>query len=345
MDLESQFIRGKEYIRAKLYEPAGLRQGVVGLWVKTIPNMLGSLSTVTSIRIVQLLVYVILLIPSALWPILVQRAYFIRGRLDSANDVGADFAATIFSVGGWEVLLASCGILITGVVAFAKRFLDRKQSRARRDTFSDLSEGINLISNCQCSHDVSNGRREEVKSGVKHALLALKREISELVGDERGDVITDACFLEFCEGDGQRKMLVKCRAENGEIGRARDAREFMAYPVALQGRVYAEHDFKGPSNPYPNKRLTGAAYSEAPYRSILYLPVVDSVRVNDVISDSCIGVISLHSPNPYQFWRWGDHKKVEGRLGDIAFEVALPYISVIRALIKGGACRVSLEVM
>ena len=90
------------------------------------------------------------------------------------------------------------------------------------------------------------------------------------------------------------------------------------------------------------------------YRSVLYLPITASERdtaplvgvpalEERPVIDYCIGVICVHSERSYRFWRWGDHKKLIGGMGDIAFKRSLPYIALITRLIERSAPKVRME--
>ena len=120
----------------------------------------------------------------------------------------------------------------------------------------------------------------------------------------------------------------------------------------MEGRNFSEHDFTNRHNPFPPVRVSVIGEPRVGYRSVLFMPIVCSERLQaisedetlDQIVDSCVGVICVHSAKAYRFWRWGDHKKGTGGFADVAFGRSTPYIALVEQLLSRTAVKVRLEV-
>lgn len=320
---------------------------------QTLPAVVGVGKSLTVLAIGALLIRTILVGMTAVFPILVRKVSATTGASGPAPKEP-----------GWEAVVdaivnANTTDYVLGVVALflvvGLKFFDL---RAKRDSgpkahtaFADLAAAINKMPHFAPLH--VGPPHGSVDDGVRLCLRALKVELAELIGDEGGAKLTDVTMLVFCDEAGKQMQVRARTAENEPTHRPCASEKFLAYYVAKRGRWFAEHNFRHASNPFPKLRLTVLGSNvQVDYCSVLYLPIIasDPVRTASdpggtavTCSDYCIGVICVHSAKPYRFWRWGDHKRTAGGMGDIAYQRSMPYISLINRLTEQTAVRVKLE--
>jgi len=262
--------------------------------------------------------------------------------------------STLLHLDGVDIVLASAWMLFTGVPKLLDARAKTRDPTKVHSPHSDLAAAIEKMPSVGAPgcHVPLNGGTEEA---LRHCLGSLRLELSELIGDENQTRLTDVTLLEFCDNRGQA-MQVRARTANEETHRPKESWRFLAYYVAMQGRWFAEHDFAAAENPFPNERLTVKGGVPINYRSVLYLPITTSTREpasngapnganHRPVTDYCIGVICVHSARPYRFWRWGDHNKLLGGMGDVAYKRSLPYIALISRLLEHSVPKVRMEVL
>lgn len=338
------------YVENRLKTKGGLSEAFGGVWHKTLPIMLGAGRKVSALRLGSLLLELLLLVAAAVFPILARKVSEASAPGASRpTGVGAIADAIQRATDTDYVLAAGAVLLVFGprlLSALAKFKADKPVNHTPYSDLAAALERMPAIQPATSNHGpVANG----VEDSIRLCLSALKVEIAQLIDDE--NKLTDVTLLEFCDPAGQQ-MQVRARTANEVTHRAVHSRQFLAYYVAMRGRWFVEHHFTKSKHPFPTKRLTVRGNPDVDYCSVIYLPIMTSERIARanhagapelVTVDYCIGVICVHSAKPYRFWRWGDHKKTMGGMGDVAYQRALPYISLITRLIEGGAHRVRAE--
>lgn len=356
-----------EYLQRKRGTKGGLTEAACGLRHKTLPRIIGSTQSLTFLGVSALLLRLSMFLGTASLPVLVRK--LIAPSKAQAADNAHPYLGP--SVAGNNIehaykLLESLDIVdltLIGLIAFLTgmpKLMDAmakaRETSVDRTPHSDLDAAIRFMPSLVAEHS-GTGRTE----ALRHCLTALKLEISHLIGERAHDSVTEVTLLQFCPPDGST-MQVVARTTTEATHRPCESRKFFAYHTAMTGRWFAEHDFQDKENPCPKTRLTVLGSEAVNYRSVLYLPIFTSKEevgpglpggqhgATKLVVDYCIGVICVHSPKPYRFWRWGDHRKVatsssQTGMGDFAYKRSLPYISFITRLIEHDATRVQLGVM
>lgn len=344
------FEQAQSYVRRGVYDKGGWIEAWGGLIHKSIPSLTGGWSSVTVSSVLALLLRVLIVAATALFPILVRKVTTaapvsqLQGGTNGFFDAIDFVAHTVVSASSVDYALGSLALLIVG----APKFLDMlgKHSKVEQHSpFLDLTAAIKKLP------IQSPLQMQDADEAIRLTLLALREEMTLLIGDVSRQRVTDVTLLEFCDGQGQQMQVRARTANHEEVKRPVDSAKFVAYFVALEGRNFAEHDFKNRRNPFPPKRITVRGGHDVDYRSVLYMPIVysekaappDGIHGAPQVVDSCVGVICVHSSKPYRFWRWGDHKKGTGGFADVAFGRSMPYIAVIEQLLSRTAPRVKLE--
>lgn len=344
------FDQAQAYVRQGIYGVGGRTEAWGGFIHKSFPAITGTLSSVSINSVLALFFRILIIAVAALFPLLVRKVTAST----PANQVPA--SASSFFDGLSFIINAAVNAtsidyalgLLALVVVGAPKLLDMfgKQAKVEgHSPFFDLTAAIKKL-------PIQNQPQlQDTNEVIRLTLLALREEMALLIGDVSSRRVTDVTLLEFCDGQG-RQMQVRARTANHEdVGRPVESSRFVAYYVALEGRNFAEQDFKSKRNPFPPKRVSVRGNHDVGYRSVLYLPIVcsetvappDGVHGAPQVIDSCAGVICVHSPKAYRFWRWGDHKKGVGGFADVAFSRSMPYIAIIQQLLSRTAPRVKLE--
>lgn len=330
----------KNYVKRGIFEKGGFNEGFGGVINKTLPNIFNSAKDITLTSTLRGLSRAIVLIMTALFPLLSRKVW-----MGGASAATPSIPITVSD--GMDVIVEAikgAGPLdyILGLVALAllavPKLLDLfgpRSSLEHHSPFYSLSAALRKL---PLPAKLTSGNTEEV---IRLTLHALREEMALLIGESTNKRVTDVVLLEFCDATCKRMQVRQRTASHEETKRPVDSTKFVAYYVAMEGRSFAEHDFKNKSNPFPAKRITVLGNHDVDYRSVLYMPIMWSEKVTEngdrKTIDSCIGVICVHSSKPYRFWRWGDHKKSQGRFADVAFSRSMPYIAIIEQLLSRAA--------
>lgn len=339
-----------EYVENRLKNKGGWGEAVGGLWHKTLPVMFGAGQKISALRLGALLLELLLLLAAAVFPLLARKvAEAPTPGVQHPTGLGA-IADAVHRANDTDYILACVAIFLV----FGPRMLSaaakvKTDKPADHTAYSDLAAAMERMPAIQSAPNGHGPAVNGLEDSIRLSLSALKVEIAQLIADENR--LTDVTLLEFCDPNGQQ-IQVRARTANEVTHRPIPSRQFLAYYIAMQGRWFVEHNFTKSKHPFPITRLTVRGNPPVDYCSVLYLPIMTSERISRnnqdgvaelVTVDYCIGVICIHSAKPYRFWRWGDHKKKMGGMGDVAYQRALPYISLITRLIEGSAHRVRAE--
>lgn len=338
------------YVAKRLSTKGGAIEAVAGLWHKTLPMMIGAGRRISALRLAAIFLELFLLVSAAVFPILARKV----AEQAPANTIKpTGFGAIIDAIqraGDTDIALAGLAVmLIMGPRILSTAAKIRSAQRLNHSAYSDLAAAIEKMPALRFDSNGLGPIADGVDQAIRLSLSALKVEVCQLIAEENN--VTDVTLLEFCDPDGNQ-MQVRARTSNESTHRPISSKHFLAYYVAMRGRWFAEHNFLKSAHPFPTNRLTVRGSPKVNYASVLYLPIMTSERKAmqnpagepiQVTIDYCIGVICIHNEKPYRFWRWGDHRKHMGGMGDVAYQRALPYISLITRLIEGGAHRVRAE--
>ncbi len=338
------------YVRSGIYHQGGKSEAWGGLIHKTIPEIIGTWQTITFLRFLALLLRVVFAIGVALLPLLVRKFTFpSMGNQDlpAPKSFGEAITAIFTAVQNATMIDYVLGVL-TLVFLFVPKLLDMFGSSEKFESHSPFFELTAAVRSLPIQTTL---RPDDTKDAIRLTLCALRDEMALLIRDKTSPQATNITLLEFCDKQGKKIKVSARTANHEEISRPVDSEKFVAYYVALEGRNFAEHDFKKRGNPFPPRRLTVRGNHDIKYRSVLYMPIVCSEKLlhqsgSDEslrVVDSCVGIICIHHPKAYRFWRWGDHKRGVGGFADVAFTRSMPYIAIIEQLLSRTANRVKLE--
>lgn len=332
----------KSYVHMGVHSNGGWREAIGGIVHRSLPAIVNSTRSITVTSAIGVLSRVLIVIVTALFPLLIRKVG--AGATGTASG-GVQPMPQTFLEGlhllGKTVADASVVDYILGFVALglvsAPRLFDlfKRSEMEHHSPFYKLTAAVRKL---PLQSKLSNGNTQD---SIRLTLSALRKEMEILIGDNSNRRVTDVVLLEFCDASCRRMQVRERTANHEETKRPVDSEKLVAYYVAQVGRNFVEHDFKNDRNPFPPKRVTVRGDLDVDYRSVLYMPIMVSAREQreggKKIVDHCIGVICVHSSKPYRFWRWGDHKKTEGRFADIAFSRSMPYIAIIEQLLSRAA--------
>lgn len=338
----------RKYVRDRVYEKGGVSEALGGIWHKTLPSLLNSAQSISFVGLAVVLSRISILATSALFPLLIRKVSAGNQAATTDNSpsnlmegLGLLWAA-IITASPLDYLLGAIALLLVTGPKILDLFI-KKEVQQNHSPFLALSEALKQLPL------QSKPTKRSVEETIRLTLGALREEMSLLIGEASNKHVTDVILIEFTDETCKRMQVRQRVPSHDQTKRPVDAEKFVAYYVAQLGRSFVEHDFKSEKNPFPAKRVSVHGSVDVTYRSVLYMPIMWSERVDEVgsgskILDSCIGVICVHSSKPYRFWRWGDHNKSDGRFADVAFSRSMPYITLIEQLLgRASAPRFKLE--
>lgn len=119
-------------------------------------------------------------------------------------------------------------------------------------------------------------------------------------------------FMAF-DGDDAKKLRILSRARDTRLQSIEvPADQTISHYVAESGRYFVVNDLKSQSI-FPYR---GLSQTKASYRSIMLIPVV----VDSTNGKACVGVVTLDSPRPCEFW---------GDIGDSLATQLIPFVHIL----------------
>jgi len=349
--------RGREHVRSRLDRAGGLSEAIRGLWHKTLPVVFRTESSLSAVHLLAILARVALLFVVAVGPIIVRKALVAQPQPQPRGPVSASLLDMLSRLDATDYLIA--GIALAAVfIPKVLDAIDRRKHVPKRLPYYDLSAAIEQMPSIDRNGKGRDGASERaIADAIDSVLRALREEMAELVDEPGRERITDVTLLEFCDPEGSQMRVRSRTARKDPSGRPVSSAKLMAYPVALSGKPFIEHDFLRSVNPYPKVRVTVPNSPRVTYRSILYLPILWSSLATVLPSapgepiappslpiDMVIGMVCVNCSKAYRFWRWGDHRRVGGAFESVAYERALPYIALLTKLLEPTAHKVQLGI-
>lgn len=173
-----------------------------------------------------------------------------------------------------------------------------KAKRTKRKLLIQLSDDVRGTISGFSQHLRLNKPKEDqehVRDARRKVLEWIRKVAQVHVADYEGSCI-QVTLLVFTDDQGS-KMKIEDRTTNARpSGKEVPAQEIMAYYVAKSGKHRCINDFPKDPHPFAKSGLSG---SDPPYRSILLIPLLDTQGGGP---DNCMGVVSIDSTQPYQFW-------------------------------------------
>lgn len=178
-------------------------------------------------------------------------------------------------------------IITTNKGEKTKRKLLKQLADEVRGTIAGFSPFLRLIRPREDQEQVRIARRK---------VLEWIRKVAQVhVSDYEGACI-EVTLLVFADENG-RTMRIEDRTTHARpVGKVITAQEIMAYYVAKSGKHHCVNDFQNDPHPFSK---SGLSAHDAPYRSILLIPLLDT---EGGAPDNCLGVVSIDSIQPYHFW-------------------------------------------
>lgn len=334
------------YVHNGIHAVGGFLEALCGFWHSTLPALVNPRASISLRALVILLSRILVVSATALFPLLVRKT-LTASQPESVDTVGEGFAyigTAIANASSLDYVLGGIALFVVVAPKLLDLF-DKKKDVEAHSPFFDLTAALRKT-------PIQQGiQTQQTDDAIRLALSALRDEMSLLIGGVPSKRVTDVTLLEFCDPEGEQMQVRARTANHEEVKRPVDAKRFVAYYVALEGRNFVEHDFRNGKNPFPPKRVSVRGSHDIAYRSVLYIPIVCVETLPPAagqhgapqVVDSCVGVICVHSSKPYRFWRWGDHKKGVGGFADVAFSRSMPYIALIEQLLSRTAHNVKLE--
>lgn len=126
-------------------------------------------------------------------------------------------------------------------------------------------------------------------------------------------------FIGF-EGDAAERLRVFSRAKDTRpIAIDVPTDQTIAFYVAMSGRYFVVNDLKS-QKIFPQR---GLSHPKANYRSIMLIPVI----VGPQSRKRCVGVVTLDSPRPCEFW---------GDIGDSLATQLIPFVHILTFVMRNG---------
>ena len=339
--------KARQYIHAGIFHKGGWREGLGGLWHKTLPYIAGRANSMTLLSFAGFVMGLMLFVSIALYPIILRKALMTSAGAVPVNNPPMTVLQGLRLIGDMisdpspmDIALGILALTLTGTPKLLA-LLSRSSVAWHHSPYNDLAAAIRAMPN-GAPFDAAS-----TDESINLVLRSLQLEMSELIGENSDRRATDVTLLVFGNREGST-MEVRARTaaheNDASLHRPYPSGRFMAYYVAMCGRNYAEHNFANGRNPFPLYRITVPGSPPVTYRSVLFLPIMCASRppaerrtvgglLPDVV-EGCIGVICVHSQKPYRFWRYGDHTKAAGGFADIAGAQAMPYIALLKRLLE-----------
>lgn len=318
------------YVRREVREIGGLREAWDGFRLRTFPYMVGREAKLSASSVCFLMLKIGLLVTAALVPVVARKLPSSVPASPSPGTPGGGIldVLTKFDSTDWTLISVVVGVTLVGKAA-DKWATSRKGAAAEHD-LSGVLERLPLSSHP--GPPSPTGMSTEHCRAIQGCLIGIRHEIGKLLLDDTASVITDVVYLQFTAPDA-KYLHVRTRIHEDQSARPFDARLAQAYYVAQLGECMAENDLHAAKNPFEVHRLSVPGRPKATYRSVLFVPIITS-ELDDAGApvDYCIGVICVHSPKPFRFWRFGDHKRKSSSFCNVAYKAIEPYSKVIRRL-------------
>ena len=336
-----------DYVERKLSKRGGFTEAKSGFRHRTFPYLIGLESKNRTNLILASLLKLVPLILGAMVPIVARKVYPQHAAAASASPQGPEAVLrAMAAIDSTDAALIFVVMSIALLNKFSEKFF-KASKVAEGNPHARICEAIEGLPLQQLAG--MNSAPNANDALLKTCLAGIKHEISGLLLDESGIVISDVVYWEFVDARAKR-MRVRARLVSDKPQRQSvDSHVLQAYYVARTGKIFAEHDFQHRDNPFSKERPSLVDRStKATYKSILFIPIVtnDEEASDDgetIDRDYCIGVICVSSDRPFRFWRWGDHKRDEGTFGKVAYDHVRPYIQLIRRLSMLGAYRMEVN--
>jgi hypothetical protein len=159
-------------------------------------------------------------------------------------------------------------------------------------------------------------RRARLDAAVQRLLECMRHEARVLLGDMSGRYL-QVSLLRFVDAQGE-SMEVAYRAEpDRAVGLRRRADHLLAGCAGRQREHLVVNDFRR-GHPFPKE---GIATKAAPYRSILFVPLIDAVQTDQY---ACYGVVSVDSSLPFHFWKRDEELVI----------VLQPYTALLKLMLR-----------
>lgn len=320
-----------DYVRNEVHGEGGWRELWAGFRLRTFPYMLGRETKFSFSSLGYLFLKVLLLLVAAGVPIAARKLgpsatptqaqptngslWDVITRLDSTDWALVGIVVSVTIVGKLADKLAATGKFKSGgpeaEVASVLEHLPLEIHPEPPSPFKMSTEHCKAIQAC---------------------LVGIRHEIGKLLLDDSASVITDVVYLQFTDASA-KYLSVRTRIYEDKAARPFEAKQAMAYYVALLGECMAENDLHSGRSPFKPQRISVPGKIRTSYRSMLFVPIITSELDTDGVPvDYCVGVICVHSPKPYRFWRFGDHRRSSSTFCNVAHKAIEPYSKVIRRL-------------
>lgn len=335
---------GRTYVNRYLAQAGGLREAAWGFWQKSLPSLF-RWHKVSAARIAALFLRLILLSGAALFPLMARKATADQDKPGDATALLSD----------WTNLDVALGCIAL-VLVFVPRVLDFFFSDEKQSTLSAFDELAAAITKMPQLDGHGAGRDADADTAIDGALdcvlRGLRDEMAHLVGDLGPGSTPEVTLLQFANLEGTEMMVRSRTSSTDACMRPVPSTRFLAYQVAIQGNPLIENDFLSRRNPYPKNRVTVLGNPPVTYRSILFLPITWSKRVEEPngtdhgqssVIDMVMGIVCIRCNAPFRFWRWGDHRRSGGAFGTVAYSRASPYIALVTRLLEPFAHKVEIK--
>lgn len=280
------------------------RQKLCGFWYSTVARWLDASGNLTvrkaSASILRLLVF--LLIPAS--PIISKR-FMPQPAQAGANLADTQLDPLTAPITRTEIVWVCILAVATGYTWWFDKIRKGKEvgalSKKKAGVLLEDSAGtIASLSSVLTVRAEVKTTNSEYRQHLQKILKRIHTEVSLLI-DQREETFGEVVLLLYGNNDGKELQLVARSSDRKVTVKQIAAHKLMAHYVAQSGRDWIEHDFHRKDNTFPKNRVTTPG-ERAPYRSILFKPLLvedDSGEAEQIL---CRGVLCIHSDRPYHFW-------------------------------------------
>jgi len=319
-----------DYVRREARDIGGFREAWAGFRLRTFPYMLGRETRFSASSVAFLLLKVGLLVITALVPVAARKLAPAQPTPAASSSSGNGLwdVLTRFDTTDWVLISIVVGVTLAGKAT--DKWASARKGGSGDQEFAGVLELLPL-STQEGPPSAFTMSTEHCKA-IQACLTGIRYEIGKLLLDDTASVITDVVYLQFTAPDA-KYLHVRTRIHEDKSARPFEARLAQAYYVAQLGECMAENDLHAEKNPFETHRISVPGRPKATYRSILFVPIITSeADAQGVPVDYCVGVICVHSPKPFRFWRFGDHKRKSSSFCNVAYKAIEPYSRIIRRL-------------
>lgn len=227
---------------------------------------------------------------------------------------------------GWRISIVAL-LLLSGWGLdrmLAKKARSSLAEKLETDASVYLADTLRRIN--ELSGDTNTSSKEELTALFRDILKCIEYKV-RLYLHKSDKYYFNVSLITFSDNGNVASVRARSNQKRKSVDNL-DARKTAAYYMAESQRVKIINDFRR-QKIFPNRGLSA---SDAPYRSILFLPLEPIIiSVDEESKQVCQAVVTIDSEKPYEFWS----------VTDTNLEIQMrPFLDELRMALSGQKCGV-----